>query len=41
MYNDFKILSQNNTNELIFYKMIEKKNERKNTIHLPNEKEKK
>ena len=42
MYNDYKILSKNNTNELIFYKMIEKKkNERKNTIHLPSEKEKK
>ena len=25
MYNDFKILSKNNTDELIFYKMIEKK----------------
>ena len=41
MYNDFKILSKNNTDELIFYKMMEKKNERKNTIHLPSEKEKK
>ena len=25
MYNDFKILSKNNTDELIFYKMMEKK----------------
>ena len=41
MYNDFKILSKNNTDELIFYKMIEKKNERENTIHLPSEKKKK
>ena len=41
MYSDFKILSKNNTDELIFYKMTEKKNERKNTIHLPSEKEKK
>ena len=40
MYIDFKILSKNNIDELIFYKMIEK-NERKNTIHLPSEKEKK
>ena len=39
MYNDLKILSKNNIDELIFYKMIEK-NERKNTIHLPSEKEK-
>ena len=41
MYNDLKILNKNNTDELIFYKMIEKKNERENTIHLPSEKEKK
>ena len=40
MYNDFKILSKNNTDELIFYKMLEKKMEEKNTIHLPSEKEK-
>ena len=25
MYNDFEILSKNNTDELIFYKMLERK----------------
>ena len=40
--NNFEILSKNNTDELIFYKMLErkKKMEEKNTIHLPSEKEK-
>ena len=32
MYNDFKILSENNTDELIFYKMIGKK-KMKEKIH--------
>ena len=42
MYNDFKILSENNTNELIFYKMIEKKKmkEKMQYIYLVKKKKK-
>ena len=32
MYSDFKILSKNNTDELIFYKMLERKKKIKEKI---------
>ena len=43
MYNDFEILSKNSTNELIFYKMLERKKikEKIKYLHLVKKKKKK
>lgn len=40
MYNDFKILSKNNTDELIFYKMIENEKKKIQYIYLVKKKKK-
>ena len=42
MYNDFEILRKNNTNELIFYKMLERKKNKEKIqyLYLVNKKKK-